>query len=287
MTRSEAQDGEVRLLDGRTLAYRESGEESGRPVLYFHGSPGSRLDTWGDDGAAVAAGVRLIAVDRPGIGRSDPQPQRRLLDWPSDVAELADALSLDRFAVMGYSAGGPYALACAYRLPERITRVVLLAAMGPIDTGVGVRAMGKPMYWRLARRAPWGMQAIFSLLGRAARNRPQQAKKGLVRGLSDPEREVLSGSRAAERALATLIEATRQGARGLTDDMRVLLQPWGFVPGDVQVSVALWQGDQDTFVRDTTAEAYARSLADCRVTACPGEGHFFLDRRMEEILAAV
>jgi pimeloyl-ACP methyl ester carboxylesterase len=287
MTSGEARDGELRLRDGRTLAYRESGAESGRPVLYFHGNPGSRLDTWGDEGAAAAAGVRLIAVDRPGIGRSDPQPGRRLLDWPADVAQLADALSLDRFAVIGYSAGGPYALACAHRLPERIASVALLAAMGPIDTGIGVRAMGKPMYWRLARRARWAMQAIFSMLGRTARDRPERAKKALLRGVSDPEKAVLSQPRAAERVVATLAEATRQGGRGLADDMRVLLEPWGFSPGDVRVSVALWQGDQDTFVRDTTAEAYAQSLAVCRVTACPGEGHFFLDLRMNEILAAV
>ena len=126
MTGQPIRDERVRLRDGRALAYAEWGDLHGPPVFFFHGSPLSRL--WcPDEEATQAAGVHLVAVDRPGFGRSDLQPGRRLVDWPLDVAELADALGIDRFAVAGYSAGGPYAVACAALIGERVTRAGLVS----------------------------------------------------------------------------------------------------------------------------------------------------------------
>jgi len=107
-------DGSVSCADGRALVFREYGAPDGAPVLYFHGWPGSRLDFAANDAIAASAGVRVIAVDRPGMRGSDFQRSRRVLDWPADVASLADALGLDRFAVLGFSFGGPYARACGY-----------------------------------------------------------------------------------------------------------------------------------------------------------------------------
>jgi pimeloyl-ACP methyl ester carboxylesterase len=132
MTSSSGTDG-LRLRDGRRLAYREYGAPDGAPVLFFHGWPGSRLDFAPNDAAAADAGVRVIAGDRPGIGRSDPQAGRRVLDWPKDVAELADALAIEQFAVLSFSFGGPYTRACAYALPHRVTRAGLISCLGPVD----------------------------------------------------------------------------------------------------------------------------------------------------------
>jgi len=280
-------DDTVTLPDGRALAYLQRGDPAGRPVLYFHGIPGSRLDVWGPDDLAARVGARLVAPDRPGIGRSDPRPARRLLDWPADVAHLADALGLDRFAVLGYSAGGPYALACAHALPERVTAVGLLAAMGPLDGPKGVLDMGKPVYWRLARRSPRLMSRLWQLMGDTARKRPRRAVAGMRMGLSAPEKEVFGRPGVAERVVALLAETTRQGGTRVTEDQRVLLEPWGFRPEDVRVPVSVWHGDQDTFVRQRVGEAYARTIPGCRYTACPGTGHFFLEDRMEEILGAL
>jgi pimeloyl-ACP methyl ester carboxylesterase len=98
----------------------------GPPVFFFHGSPLSRLRCL-DEEATEAAGVHLVTIDRPGFGGSDLQPGRRLEDWPLDVAELADALGLEHFAVAGYSAGGPYAIACAALLGARVTHAGLVA----------------------------------------------------------------------------------------------------------------------------------------------------------------
>jgi pimeloyl-ACP methyl ester carboxylesterase len=100
------------------------GNPTGSPVLLVHGGPGSRLlDP--DEDATAAAGVRLLTVDRPGYGGSDARPDPTLLGWADDVQALADRLGLDRFAVVGFSAGGGYALACAASMPERIGAVGL------------------------------------------------------------------------------------------------------------------------------------------------------------------
>ena len=113
-------DSELRLTDGRSLGYAVWGDPQGRPVMFFPGSPSSRLFS-PDPAATAEAGVRLVTVDRPGYVRSDPQPHRRILDWPADVQQLAAALDMPRFAVAAHSSGGPYALACALRLPEAVT----------------------------------------------------------------------------------------------------------------------------------------------------------------------
>jgi pimeloyl-ACP methyl ester carboxylesterase len=102
-----------RLRDGRALGYAEYGDPGGTPVFFFHGSPGSRLQRHPDASIASELGTRIITIDRPGYGLSDFQPERTLLDWPADVAQLADALHIERFAAIGLSGGGPYLLACA------------------------------------------------------------------------------------------------------------------------------------------------------------------------------
>jgi len=113
-------DSSTHLPDGRLLAYAEWGDPNGRPVFLFHGMPGSRL-FFPDPVGAAEARVRAITVDRPGMGRSDPQPGHRVADWPRDVVALAGELGLHRFGVIGWSAGTAYAFACAAVIPERLT----------------------------------------------------------------------------------------------------------------------------------------------------------------------
>jgi len=125
----------IKLADGRKLGYDEFGSQDGRPVFYFHGTPSSRLEwqLFGSDALAKALRLRLIVPDRPGMGLSSFAAGRRISDWPADVASLADHLGMQRFAVLGYSGGGPYAVACALALPERLTRVGVVSGAGPFD----------------------------------------------------------------------------------------------------------------------------------------------------------
>src|SRR4030042_1974723 len=126
-------DSSIVLWDGRHLAYAEYGDPRGKPVFLFHGIPGSRIFRPPPDDLTAANGVRLITVDRPGYGGSDFQPGRRILEWPADVCALADVLGLERFAVCGHSAGGPYVLACAAFIPQRLTAAGVISGLGPVD----------------------------------------------------------------------------------------------------------------------------------------------------------
>ena len=121
-------DNQITLPDGRRLAYAEFGKPDGYPVLYFHGSPASRLEPMliGDE-AFNRFGLRVIAPDRPGMGQSDFQPKRGFSDWPADVTALADVLGLDRFSILGNSGGGGYAAVCTAKIPERLRAVVIVS----------------------------------------------------------------------------------------------------------------------------------------------------------------
>ena len=123
----------VTLRDGRRLGFAQFGSKGAFPVFYFHGWPGSRLEA----GFFEVAGTQMIGVDRPGYGMSDPQPNRKLADWPRDIEQLADHLRLDKFAVIGMSGGGPYAAACAYFLKDRLTKVAIIAGLGPPEAPRG------------------------------------------------------------------------------------------------------------------------------------------------------
>jgi pimeloyl-ACP methyl ester carboxylesterase len=281
-------EGSVRLSDGRRLCYCEWGQLDGRPVLYCHGGPGSRLECWGGLDAYARAGVRLITPDRPGIGRSDWQPGRKLRDWPDDVAQLADALTLDRFAVLGHSIGGAYALACGYGLPERVTAVGLVGAVPPLDRPDGVEQLGTARYWKTARKRPALMRAGYASLTLATRFAPALGHTLFFRHASRADRVVVDRPEVRRRFRATLLEAAHPGVRGLVEDMRVLIQPWGFRPAELGGEVMLWHGGDDDHVPPSVGEFYAHTIPRCRATFVNGEGHFsLLETQATEVVSAL
>ena len=146
----------MKLFDGRSLAYAEYGDPAGVPFVFMHGVPSSRLAGTMLHEGACKRGVRVIAPDRPGYGCSDPQPKRAILDWPSDVTALGDALGLGQVGVIGFSAAVPYVLACAVTIPERLSHVAILSGFGPLrEPGImaGMNRESIALY-RLALRSP-------------------------------------------------------------------------------------------------------------------------------------
>ena len=139
----------LRLPEGRRLGFAEYGAPDGRPVFGIFGAAARRLRP--PDGVTVRAGVRLILLERPGFGLSDPVPRRTLLDWPAEVLALAGALGLDKFAVVGGSEGGPFGAACAYQIPERLSAVALVSALGATLRGAVI--------WRGTRYALGDLRA--------------------------------------------------------------------------------------------------------------------------------
>jgi pimeloyl-ACP methyl ester carboxylesterase len=256
-------------------------------VLDFHGNPGSRLSFWGSDDEVWASGARVVSVDRPGIGLSDPRPGRRVAEWPADVAELADAMGLGRFAVMGHSVGAAYAAACATALPDRVTAAALVSPIIPLDSQGAVDELGKPEQWRLARDRPRALRVSIRIVFGIARVAPNLARRIFGANSTSAERAISSRPEVMERALASARESTRQGARGLVEDMRVAMRPWGFDPADIRVPLLVWQGDEDSSIRESWGVWWVDAVPGARLIRCPGEGHLLIEQRMGEILASL
>ncbi len=276
----------ITLSDGRCIGYAEYGDPRGKPLFFFHGIPGSRLFRPPDE-VTTKAGVRLICAERPGYGESTFQPGRCKLDWPNDVAQLADKLGIQRFAVMGHSAGGPYALACAYALPKRVAMAVTLSGAGPADAPGASKGLilQNALAFRFGRYLPgWLLRAVASRIYSA-----HQA--ALIAGI---DRD--AGTRAAaDQALydqpdirkvcdESEIEGLRPGMQGVAWDVWLMVRPWGFSLQEIRVPVQIWHGTTDTQTSTQMARYMAAQIPDAKCTICEGEAHLLLMPHWEEIL---
>jgi pimeloyl-ACP methyl ester carboxylesterase len=264
------------LSDGRDLAYEEYGDQAGAPVFSFHGGLSSRLDAAPADGAARALGVRLISPDRPGIGRSTYQEGRRLLDWTRDVGELADALGLARFAVMGWSCGGPYAAACAARMGDRVTRAALLASAVPLDAFGSTRGLTTDdrVLLFLVRRMPWLASALMRLTIAGASD--TRLYREIGRSFPAVDRAVLTEWASPSEAVAFVKESMRHGTNGCLQDYRIFGAPWGFDLEEITVPVHIWEGSDDHTGPPEYRQFLLRHLPQATLTLVPNEGHLSL-----------
>ncbi len=266
----------VTLPDGRHLAYEQYGDPAGFPVLSCHGGMSSRLDAAPAHGAALEKGVRLISPDRPGMGFSTYQPRRRLLDWPDDVRYLADTLGIERFAVMGWSAGGAYAAACAAKLPGRVTAGALLSSSVPLDaygTKSGMTAEDRA-FLLLSRRAPWLASSIMKVSIVNSSN--TRLLRAVMRSFPPVDRNVISEWGPPELALSFVRESLRQGTAGCIQDYRIFGDPWGFALEEIRVPVQIWEGSDDSTGPPGYRAFLHAHIAGSTVTVVPGEGHLSL-----------
>jgi pimeloyl-ACP methyl ester carboxylesterase len=266
----------VTLPDGRELAYEEYGDPAGDPVLSFHGGLSSRLDAAPAHHAALALGIRLISPDRPGIGRSTFMPGRRLLDWPADVAALADALGIDRFAVMGWSCGGPYAVVCGAKMSDRVTAVGLLSSAVPFELMGTTKGLARDdrILLALVRRAPRLAAALLRItIGEAGEKR---LYREIRRSFPAVDRAALEERGSIIDAVAFVKESMRQGAEGCLQDYRVFGSPWGFDLSEVTVPVQIWEGEEDDTGPPEYRALLLRHLPRAELSLVPGEGHLSL-----------
>jgi pimeloyl-ACP methyl ester carboxylesterase len=287
VTAVPARDRAFILADGRTVAFSEWGDMGGEPVVLLHGQPGSRL-LCPDLEATEAAGVRLITMDRSGWGRSDPRLDPTVLGWVDDFAALAEHLELPPCPVIGWSAGGPYALACAYRLPDRVSVVGLAAAVAPLDEVPAVTD-GLPPEWRARREllrrdraagiaaiadaSRWfdgdGWESLFAEPWRPAADERYRADPRVVAELKAWQRE-----------------GARQGSLGYAADDVAEALPAGFTVADVRQDVHVWIGEADQLPR-IHADHFVSTLPRATLVAYPGEGHMFALAHWGEMLAAL
>jgi pimeloyl-ACP methyl ester carboxylesterase len=277
----------MRLGDGRRLAFAQYGDPRGRPLFYFHGMPGSRHEGGVIDAPARGCGLRVIAPDRPGMGESDFKRGRTLLGWAADVAELAGYLGVRRFGVAGTSGGGPYALAAAYALADRLDFAADIAGWGPLEE-TGLRAgFGRPqrVVFTLADHAPLLIRVCFMLIARSARRRsPENYRRMMDRYSCEADKAMLAAPAVAEFVVANQGESFRQGSRGPALDALLIYRGWGFAPEQIRVPVHFFHGTTDAIVPFAFSRYLARIVPGGTLTAFEGQGHLCMIDRAGEIV---
>ncbi|MFH2006893.1 MAG: alpha/beta hydrolase [bacterium] len=276
----------ARLPDGRALCYAEYGDPRGTPAFFFHGWPGSRLLGRLGHRAARSRGVRIIAPDRPGIGRSDPHPGRRLLDWPADVLAMADGLGLDRFDVVGYSNGGPYALACAARPAARLAGVAVVSGMGPTDSAGAKLSLPREVraFFAVNRRAPFLSRLGVRVMSIGARQLQTFMATQMWAVAPPPDREVLRRKDVFKALKAEYAESFWPGPVGLDHEISLIRRPWGFDLSEVSRRILLYHGEADANVPVALARRVAAELPDCRARFLPGKAHLWFVDSFGEVL---
>jgi pimeloyl-ACP methyl ester carboxylesterase len=276
------------LPDGRCLGYAEFGAARGLPVFYFHGFPGSRLEARLVEQEAVAYGIRLIAVDRPGYGLSDVKRHRTLLDWADDTIRLADFLGIKRFSAVGVSGGGPFAAACAFKIPRRLDMVAIVCGLGPVVHRCGTKsAAGLTLNaLRLAGKFPLLARMPFAAAALMYREHPAFMLALISRWFAPCDRRALQIPQLHQLLCDSLREAFRRSLLGPVRDLVLYGRDWGFALHDIRVPTRLWHGERDVVVPPAMAHMLADEIPTCDARFYPEDGHFsIIADRPGEILA--
>ncbi|MEZ4455026.1 MAG: alpha/beta hydrolase [Gemmatimonadales bacterium] len=278
----------VVLQDGRLLGYDECGAADGVPVILFPDVLSSRLGLAGaeQDEVAERLGVRLIAVDRPGIGASTLRAGRSILDWPVDLVGFAEQLGLGRFNLIGIGSATPYVAACAIRIPHRLWAAGIVSGCPhPADDPSDLEPAALRQFGGLTRRLGFLLRRSVRRLAERYATNPGAAVEATIAAQSAVDRSWLGEPTRRQTLIEMGREAFRLGVEGPLTDLRLLFRPWGFSTADVPMVINLWVAELDL---DTPAEA-TRALATefrrSETRSYPTEGHFTLyPNRLEDIL---
>jgi len=274
---------------GRWLSYSEYGDPDGPLVFYFHGIPGSRLEVRLIEQDALQAGIRLVAVDRPGLGYSTYYGGRKVVDWPADIVELAAILGYADapFGALSMSGGSPYGTACAYQIPDRLTHLALVSGhtrLGAPGTSPG----SEDKMIELVVRRPRLAKAGFNFVSRRLSRRPGPVIQKITKNwTADDRRLILCNPITYNQLIANLRESVRCGTQGLITDIQLLACPWGFPLNNISdVPVSIWHGKCDRIAPISMGHYFQRHIAGSELTIDPSAGHVTtLKRHAAEILS--
>jgi pimeloyl-ACP methyl ester carboxylesterase len=274
------------MPDGRIVTFMEFGDPDGLPAFGFHGTPGSRFMFRLTHPVGERLGLRIIAPERPGFGRSSFQRRRTLKGYAQDIAYVADALGISRFAVAGVSGGGPYAAACAALMPDRVLAAALISPMGPVCPPEGAPRIGAAHHsiFRLFPKAPAAMAGVFSLGRLAFLYAPLPMFGFLLTRAAASDWKILSRSEVRINLLQGVAEGVRPGVRGAIEEMRVFSRPWDIPFEAIRAPTFLWQGTKDRNVPVAASFRLGELIPACQVFRLEGAGHYWVFDHMDEIL---
>lgn len=280
----------VTTRDGRTLAYLEVGDPNGPLVLHNHGGPSSRLEAHLLADAASKNGLRLLCVDRPGMGQSSPQKARSYSGWADDLVAIADALGYREFGVTGWSEGGPWALAAAaYIDTSRLRHVSSIApgSYGAFGDNSAAQYLSKidALGGTLALRFTPGFRLMYANLGLLAKRFPQSFVKQVRNQLSEYDQQILLRPDVATTFGDACAECFAHGSDGLVRDAELLYRRWAFDVAAIQRPVHIWQGLDDKLVPDPINKAVADAMPGAVWHPVEGAGHFVAVGKGDDIFA--
>lgn len=270
-------EGTLPLGDGRRIGFAEYGTPEGKAVLWFHGTPGARRQIPLDArDAATERGVRIVALERPGVGLSSAHAYPRVVDWAADVARCADQLGVDRFAAVGLSGGGPYVLACAHQLPDRMVAGAVLGGVAPtrgvdaipgglVQLASSTRDLLRPL------REPLGV-AMWPLV-QVLRPVASQVFDLYVRFSPEGDRIVFRAPGMKDVFVDDLLQGAQRQFRAVVYDIVLFTRHWGFDVGDIRVPIHFWHGDADPIVPLAHGEHLAGLVPDAELRVRAGESH--------------
>lgn len=272
----------ISILDDKNqLSWQEYGAADGKAVFYFHGMPGSHLEAKLADTIAHKLGIRLIAPNRPGYAQSIAEKQG-LMDWPDLISQLADELLLSQFSILGFSGGGPYALACAHKLPHRTRKISLVSSLAPFESQAMqkfVNPGSRPLY-DLAASDPQALRQQLT----AMVSSPQALMAIMQATLPAQDKLVFEDDNFYDQYLDNLTLAISSGIGGLTNDLCNVSTPWGFDLQNIQMPVDIWHGVHDSNIGMPVAEYLAQEISRSQLHRLNDSGHFFIDSLWKEIL---
>lgn len=270
------------FISTQTIAWREYGDPRGEAVLYFGGTPGSRLEGAFAHEDALARGIRLIAIERPGLGLSTRQPVATVIDCARQFIDLAGELQLDKFGVIGYSAGGLYALAVAHAAPDRVRFVGDMAGPAPVYRSALRAKLPPPV------KLPFFYHSVFAGVALAARRMSPARFEVFLRDklCKGTDREWLQDRDHLTRFAGDLVEGLRHGGLGCAQDMARVYRPWGFEIEDISVPVHVWYGDADERMSREFTDYKVARIAGAQLHLLPGVGHLHLLDRFGAVFDA-
>ena len=265
--------------DHQRVAWDEYGDPAGRPLIYAHGWPSSRLQARLLHHLARERGMRVLALDRPGIGQSTHQPGRTLESWPSLVAAFADAQGVGSFVQLGVSGGGPYVLACAAMLPHRVTASAVLCGAVPVtkQNRRGLHAAYR-MLIPLRKLPRCLLSPPLAIAARIATGDPEKPPLSWILGtLPAADRVLLLDNPGVRRVLAeSFREGVRQGGRGVMDDAEIYFHDWVIPLEKAVMPIRYWHGGRDGNISADMVREFVARIPGARLDVDPAEGHFSL-----------
>jgi pimeloyl-ACP methyl ester carboxylesterase len=284
-------EGNIAVGDDRQIGFAEFGDPQGRAVFWLHGTPGARRQIPMEARVyAEQREIRLIGVDRPGIGSSTPYQYDTVFAFADDLRTIADTLGIDKFEVIGLSGGGPYTLACAAAMPDRVVAAGVLGGVAPVR---GADAIGGGVSTLISAAAPVvelagaPLRLAASTLIRLIRPVAEPALYAYARISPEADRQLLVRPEFKAMFLDDLLNGSRKQLAAPFADVVVFARDWGFRLEEVKVPVRWWHGDRDHIVPFEHGQHVVSRLPDAELFPMPGESHLGGLGRAEEILRSM